>query len=409
MLARLLELARANAAIGTLCAAGVLCSLLHPVAARAQAPRLPAQAPRLPAQALRLPAQAPKLPAQAPKLFEVDVAGGRFVGMPVHWSRHDAVVLEPSGRMQFIEQSNVEAHRTLSVDFAPQSITEARVQLQHELGARYETVVFGPYVLAVPVGQAERWRSRFSSLLAGYVRYFDVRQWSLRRPDFPLCVVVYATRAEFLAYSQTEIRQIPSSLVGCYSPRSNRCALYNIDFGNETSVAGGDRLTNWSETEATIVHEAVHQLAYNTGIHQRLSMDPLWFVEGLASMFEQPSVYDLRQQQATTLSRMDVARTQRLRSIVNQPSLLLEHLQSLIVSDELFQRSPAVAYDLSWALTYYLAERMPTELRQYSSRLAGRPFGDYASHHRERDFRQAFGGDLSLLAGRLSRLLQEAQ
>ncbi len=377
MLARLLGLARAFTALA------VLCGICHPVVVR----------------------------AQAPKLFEVDVAGGRYVGLPVHWGRYDAVVLESSGRMQFFEQSDVEAHRTLDVDFAPQSVNEARIQLQHELGANYETVVFGPYVLAAPVGQAERWRSRFSSLLAGYVRYFEVRQWSLRRPDFPLCVVVYATRDEFLNHSKTTLRQLPASLVGCYSPRSNRCALYNIDLGSAASVAGGKadrRLTNWAETEATIVHEAVHQLAYNTGIHQRLSMDPLWFVEGLASMFEQPSVYDLRQQQATTLSRMDTRRTQRLRGLVDQPSLLLEQLQSLTASDELFQRSPEVAYDLSWALTFYLAERMPSELRQYSSVLAARPFGEYAAHERERDFRQVFGGDLSLLAGRLSRLLQEA-
>lgn len=391
MLARLLSLARACTALG------VLFSLWLPVAAHAQAPGFPPQAARL--------------STQAPKLFEVDVAGGRFVGMPVHWSRHDAVVLEPSGRMQFIEQRDVEAHRTLDVDFAPQTVNQARVQLQNELGPNYETVVFGPYVLAAPVGQAERWRSRFSSLLAGYVRYFEVRQWSLHRPDFPLCVVVYATRDEFLAYSKTGTRQLPNSLVGCYSPRSNRCALYNIDLGKETSAAGGkvnQSLTDWTETEATIVHEAVHQLAYNTGIHQRLSMDPLWFVEGLATMFEQPGVYDLRQQQGTMLSRMDTARIQRLRGIVSQPSLLLETLQSLTASDELFERSPALAYDLSWALTFYLAERMPTELRQYSSVLTSRPFGEYASHPRERDFRQAFGGDLSLLAGRLSRLVQEA-
>ncbi len=397
MLARLLGLARIGAALG------VLCGVLPPGLAPAQLPSPTAQPPSVPAP---LPGQ----PAQAPKLFEVDVAGGRITGLPVHWGRHDAVVLQASGRMQFLEQSDVEAYRTLQVDFAPQSTAEARAQLQNELGARYESVVFGPYVLAAPVGQAERWRSRFSSLLAGYVRYFEVRQWSLRRPDFPLCVVVYATRDEFLAHTQADAQQLPYSLVGCYSPRTNRCALYNIDFAQEALAAAGRATassTNWSETEATIVHEAVHQLAYNTGIHQRLSLDPLWFVEGLASMFEQPSVYDLRQQQGTTLSRIDRSRAQRLRSLVSQPAVLLEQLQSLTTSDELFQRSPQVAYDLSWALTFYLSERMPTELRQYSSALAARPFGEYAAHVRQRDFRQAFGGDLSLLAGRLSRLLQE--
>ena len=390
MLARLIGLVRLCTALGLLSGA------LLPTSARAHSPSQPVVASTQ--------------PPQAPKLVEVDVAGGRIAGLPVHWGRHDAVILEPSGKMQFLDQRDIEAHRTLHVDFSPQSTTEARAQLQNELGARYESVVFGPYVLAAPLGQAERWRNRFSSLLAGYVRYFEVRQWSLRRPDFPLCVVVYATRDEFLAQRQTDFQALPSSLVGCYSPRTNRCALYNIDLQQNTFVAArpaNPRSIDWNETEATIVHEAVHQLAYNTGIHQRLSMDPLWFVEGLASMFEQPSVYDLRQQQGTMLSRVDRARTQRLRGIVDQPSLLLEQLQSLTTSDELFQRSPQLAYDLSWALTFYLAERMPTELRQYSGLLAARPYGEYAGPVRQRDFRQAFGGDLSLLAGRLGRLLQE--
>ena len=349
--------------------------------------------------------------AQAPKLFDVEVPAGHLVGLPVHWGTYDAVLLEPSGQMQFIEQSDVQSHRTLPYDFAPQSVADARAELQNELGANYETIVFGPYVIAAPLGQAEHWRTRFSRLLAGYLRYFEVRHWPLRRPDFPLRVVVYATRAEFMAYSSRQVKQIPSSMVGCYSPRTNRCALYNIDLPSSTNAnastsAARDAATNWSETEATIVHEAVHQLAYNSGIHERLSMEPLWFIEGLACMFEQPSVYDSGQK-GSLASRMDPARQQRLKAVIDQPSLLVSYLQSLSESDELFERNIEVAYDLSWALTFYVAERMPAEFRQYSRALASRPFGEYPSIERSRDFRNAFGGDLSLLAGRLMHMLKE--
>ncbi len=347
--------------------------------------------------------------AQAPKLFEVEVPGGHFVGLPVHWGTHDAVVLEASGQMQFIEQSDVQSHRTLPYDFTPQSVTDARVELQNELGSNYETVVFGPYVIAAPLGQAEHWRSRFSRLLAGFLRYFEVRHWPLRRPDFPLRVVVYATRAEFMDYSRRQVKQIPSSMVGCYSPRTNRCALYNIELpSNSSSSSTPHTTTNWSETEATIVHEAVHQLAYNAGIHQRLSMDPLWFIEGLACMFEQPSVYDSGQQPGALVTRLDPARMQRLKAFVEHPNRLVSCLQSLSESDTLFENETEVAYDLSWALTIFVAERMPVEFRRYSSVLAARPFGEYPSIERSRDFRQAFGGDLSLLAGRLTRMLQES-
>lgn len=346
--------------------------------------------------------------AQAPKLLQVEVPGGHYVGLPVHWGTYDAVVLEPNGQMQFIEQSEVKSQSVLPYDFAPQTIADARVELQNELGANYETVVLGPYVIAAPVGQAEYWRARFRRLLSGFLRYFEVRHWSLRRPDFPLRVVVYATRAEFMAYSSRQVKQIPSSMVGCYSPRTNRCALYNIDLPSvQATNAPKDKATNWSETEATIVHEAVHQLAYNSGIHERLSMDPLWFIEGLACMFEQPGVYDSAQQSGTLASRMDPARRQRLQAIIDHPKLFLAHLQSLSESDDLFEREVEVAYDLSWALTFYVAERMPAEFRKYSSVLAARPFGEYPSIERGRDFRQVFGGDLSLLAGRLTHMLRE--
>ena len=180
-----------------------------------------------------------------------------------------------------------------------------------------------------------------SALLSGYLRYFEVRGWPLRRPDFPLCVTVFATRQEFLAYSAAQVQQLPSSIVGSYFPRSNRCVLYNI----EGITREGSLATNWTETEATIVHEAVHQLAYNTGIHQRLSMDPLWFVEGLASMFEQPQVYDLRQQQSTIESRMLPAKRQRLQPLLKQPDVMVRQLQSLIVADDLFNQKPDLAYD----------------------------------------------------------------
>ncbi len=348
-----------------------------------------------------------KLHAQTPKLFEVDVPGGHFVGLPVHWGRHDAVVLETSGRMQFLEQTDIQDHRTLAIDFQPQSVIESRLALQAELGARYETVIFGPYVIAAPIGQAQRWRDQFSSLLAGYVRYFEVRQWPLRRPDFPLCVVVYASRGEFVAYTNSQVQQLPSSVVGCYSPRSNRCALYNID--GPATVEGSatrDAPVNWNETQATIIHEAVHQLAYNTGLHERLSIDPLWFVEGLASMFEQPKVYDLKQH-STLVQRLLPDKCRRLQQLWQHPEQIVPLLEALVVSDDLFSKNPDVAYDFSWAMTFYLAERMPAELRQFTSLLSQRPFGDYPNALRMRDFKQAFGGDLSLLAGRMVRFYSE--
>ncbi len=41
---------------------------------------------------------------------------------------------------------------------------------------------------------------------------------------------------------------------------------------------------------STIVHEATHQIAFNSGLHQRLSDCPKWFSEGIAMYFETPDL-----------------------------------------------------------------------------------------------------------------------
>lgn len=337
---------------------------------------------------------------QPPKLLEVEVPGGRFVGLPVHWSNLEGVVLESNGQFRIFDQTDVLGHRVLDADFSPQALVEARTNLQAELGARYETLVYGPYVIAAPAGQVMRWRDRFNALLSGYLRYFDVRGWPLQRPDFPLCVTVFEKREEFLRYAAQQHQQLPSSVVGSYFPRSNRCVLYNIDNGH----GQGTSSTNWSETEATIVHEAVHQLAFNTGLHERLAVDPLWFVEGLATMFEQPSVYDPRHANLSIEQRMIGFRRKRLQPLWKQPEQLAPLLSRLVESDSPFSQQPDLAYDLSWAMTFYFAERMPNALKDFSLRLSRRPFGGYPPHERVRDFQVSFGSDAAALAGPMARL-----
>src|SRR5436190_8860041 len=40
----------------------------------------------------------------------------------------------------------------------------------------------------------------------------------------------------------------------------------------------------------TMIHEATHQVAFNTGLHSRIGENPRWVVEGLATVFEAPGV-----------------------------------------------------------------------------------------------------------------------
>src|SRR4029077_20859924 len=50
----------------------------------------------------------------------------------------------------------------------------------------------------------------------------------------------------------------------------------------------------WGTVEATLkdtmIHEATHQAAFNTGLHSRIGESPKWVVEGLATVYEAPGI-----------------------------------------------------------------------------------------------------------------------
>ncbi len=334
--------------------------------------------------------------AQSDPLLQVKTNKGEaLVGLPIHWSKVDAVLLEPSGRMRHLDQEEIAGHQILNQSFRPQSVMEASQLLEQELGPGYEIQINGSYVVAAPAGKTTRWRDRFQSLMAGYTRYFEVRGWPVRQPDFPLVVIVLPGRNSFTSYVSREASQPKNNVVGSYFPKSNRCVLYQLESGSGV---------DWSETEATIVHEAIHQLAFNTGAHERLFANPLWLVEGLATMFEQPAVYDLRSNRSTLESRMLPSRVQALQPLLQDSTALAARLANLIESDRAFQIDPQNSYTVAWALTFYLAERMPTEFGRYLQTLRSRGLGEYEVGQRVADFRSVFQMDPDSLTIQLQRL-----
>ena len=333
----------------------------------------------------------------SPPLLQLKTHASEFFGLPIQWGTSEAVLLETSGRVRFVSQSDIASHQVLDRAFKPLSTLEASQSLQRELGPTFEVLVQGPYVVAAPKGQAARWRDRFQVLLAGYTRYFEVRGWPLRNPDFPLVAIVQPNRNAFQRFVATENARMPSNVVGSYFPGSNRCVLYQLD-----SAVGVD----WSETEATIVHEAVHQLAFNTGVHERLAENPLWLVEGFATMFEQPAVYDPRVNRSNTESRMLSSKVQQIQPLLREPGALESRLTSLIQSDRMFQQDPLASYGLGWALTFYLSERMPNEFANYLKMQRDRGVRKYTEAARRSDFQKAFQTDPASLAIQMQRLFQ---
>ena len=105
--------------------------------------------------------------------------------------------------------------------------------------------------------------------------------------------MVFRDKAGYRDYSQPELGEATNSIIGYYSLKSNRIVSYDLT-GLEQLRASGDRTGTMAHisqmlrrpqaerTVATIIHEATHQIAFNSGLQRRFADNPLWLSEGLA-------------------------------------------------------------------------------------------------------------------------------
>ena len=229
-------------------------------------------------------------------------------------------------------------------------------------------------------------------LYRSFSRYFATRGWTPVEPRFPLVAVVLPDRAEFLQHAALDKAELLPGTVGYYSGRTNRIVLYQGD-GNES--AGGWQI---------VLHEATHQIAFNTGIHNRFAPPPLWLAEGLSTLFEATGVWNTRQ----SLGPQDRIHSSQLRAFQRDAAIRLQRmgLAAFVSSDEPFSVAPDTAYAMSWALTFFLAETVPKDYVRYVRRVADRPnFAQYPPDQRLADFRRVFGDKLEVLQARLVRYM----
>jgi len=268
-----------------------------------------------------------------------------------------------------------------------------------ELGAGFEVTGTTHYLVAHPAGQEDRWAQRFEDLYRAFVHYFSVRGFKLSDPPFPLVGIVCHNRAEFNRYSSEQGGPVSQGVLGYYSLKSNRIALYDVGGGKANAQ-------DWRENASTVIHEATHQTAFNTGIHNRLSPPPLWVAEGLATLFEAPGVNDSR----SHTRRVDRINEDRFRAyqLVAAQTASARLPEALTASDEVFRRNPGAAYAAAWAMTFYLIETQPRPFARYLGLTAGHPpLAEYTSAERVADFESVFGDNWRLFDAKLRRFMAE--
>jgi hypothetical protein len=270
-----------------------------------------------------------------------------------------------------------------------------RERLAKELGRSFEVKHTGHYLVAAPKGAKQDWAPRFEEMYREFTHYFTIRGLAPREPEFPLVAIVLPTQEAFHRYAAAEGSPFGPGYLGYYSGGTNRVVLY------DQQAEGSD----WAANADTIIHEATHQTAYNTGVHRRFAGVPRWLSEGLATMFEARGVWN-----ATKYPRLQ-DRLNRDRLVEWQRTASKRKAgftAELVGSDRLFETDVGAAYAEAWAFSFYLAEKMPKKYCDYLSLTAKRPtFREYSSAERLQDFTAIFGADLRLVEAQFVRYMGE--
>ncbi|MCX7385400.1 MAG: DUF1570 domain-containing protein [Planctomycetales bacterium] len=227
-----------------------------------------------------------------------------------------------------------------------------------------------------------------------YFLFMAEQKIEVTAPIQRLPIVIFASSGEFQTFAAKQHPEISfADTPGYYSVTDNQTLL--LDLTGDRSVRSAStirrRLSEKPLQVATVVHEAVHQLAFNSGLQVRMADNPLWISEGLAMYFE------------TTSSRSSLLWNRP--GLVNrrhQPGfmkLLDDHhvsgtMNTLIESDSAFMDSAEMpaAYGKAWALTHFLVREKKVEMQKYLVTLSQRkPMVGLNDAARTQEFLAAFG------------------
>lgn len=284
---------------------------------------------------------------------------------------------------------------------------------EHFAEARFQSYISPHFVI---LHDTDPWRARLHAELLERARaqFFDAFEragFTLRPPAHRLVCLLFADETHFIRYARRVEGMDLSWTGGYYSARTNRVALFERGWptdrpeamadADESPADGPDaadarkRLAalepaasdRHDHGPASTIHEAVHQLAFNTGLQRRGVMYPLWISEGLAIAFETH-----RPHRTFGAGRVNADRLVDLRRARDADRLLpLDRFVALTRPPTTGDITLAETYAQSWSLFHYLFASQPANLRQYMQNLAALAPGRRSMPTLRREFVAAFG------------------
>jgi len=254
----------------------------------------------------------------------------------------------------------------------------------------------------------------YERLFTAFYNYWQQRKVELHEPHFPLVALVFDSRESFAQFARGEVGDAANAMIGYYSLKTNRMVSYDLtgaagvrvigELGTAARINAILSQPGAERTVATIVHEATHQVSFNSGLQVRYADLPFWVSEGIAIYFESPDLKSAKGWKGIGLVNVhNLANFRKLAS--SKPP----DLAALLTDDKRFREAStsAEAYAHSWALTYFLIRTRGTEYTKYLEALAKYPpLGEVSADERIAEFKRAFGDDLPALEAEFLRYMR---
>lgn len=364
-------------------------------------------------------------PAQAVEdvLFRFDGRPQRVSGRVLTTAVDGGLLVEGrDGSLWTVTPEDLLERHADSEPFEPYSQQELSGQLIETLPKGFDVHRTAHYLVCYDTSKAYAvWvGSLFERLYAAFSNYWKNRDFDLATPRYPLVAIVFADRQQYLSHARPEVGPAADGIIGYYSLRTNRITTYDLT-GVEAfrsgesrrgSVAEINRMLDRPQAEqavSTIIHEATHQIAFNTEFQVRFADVPLWVSEGIAVYFETPDLKSKsgwRNIGGVNYKRLDQFRDYH-RNRRGKGSLV-----SLASSDDRFrdQEQGLDAYAEAWAFNYFLLRNRSDQYHAYLKRLAEKkPLLFSEPDTRLAEFKDAFGGDLAELDQDFLRYIEKVK
>ncbi len=402
------------------------------------------------------------LQAGRPKYIELKSDKGTFQGRVESKNKYACWLIDRDGKLNGLNLSKVKKFRTVSTTFSPYSIPELKSQLAKEFGKQFKIASDGQYIVCASSQHANAYAQLFDDTYRSFRNYFSRKGFHLPKPEFPLVAIVFPDFNSYSKYQRKEGLNPSRGIIGYYMRTSNRVALYennNPSLSLKQSSLDQNSITNLNQSaylnqpidqflmtqdshlsglnsfmnsfdtrtasnnidqinsrmseislpfarisrtekslEATIIHEATHQIAFNTGLHSRIGDTPKWIIEGLATVFEVPGIRDSK----TTVKAIQRVNRDRYIWFRNYLSKRRKEksLVSFISGDQKFQsngqQTVLDAYSEAWALSFFFLETQPVKYARYLRKITARKGSNiYPAQERLKDFKSVFGNGIA--------------